>query len=978
MVRASIPQLNEQQLEAIRHGKGPLLIIAGAGTGKTTVVTERIKHLVAEGIAKPSEILALTFTEKAAREMQERVDIALPLGYTEMWIMTFHSFCDRVLKEQALHIGLDPHFRLMNEAESIRMFRKNLFEFELNYFRPLGNPHKFISGILQHFSRLKDEDIEPAEYLKWAKSEARNSKSETQKLEAEKWLELAKAYAKHEDLKAEFSVADYADLISNTLKLFRKRPNVLKTYCSKFKYVLVDEFQDTNIAQNELVKMLVQKNGNITVVADDDQAIYKWRGAAISNVLQFRKSYPTYKIVALTQNYRSSQSILDHAYKLIQNNNPDRLEISEKINKRLVASNKKKGFAPEFIYTSRVEDEAQSVVEKIIDLHNGENRPFSDFAILVRANNHSEAFVRALERSGVPFQFLGPGQLFKQPEIKELIAYLKVLYRLDDSACFYKVLTMDLWDIKARDLAAITNYAKRFNLTLFETAEKIDDVFISDETREKVKKVVDLIHSHLKRLPKETAGQILYYFLQESGLLQRLAAAVTPEGQKQAENISKFFDKLKTFEVDNEDASVFAVVDWIDLAMELGESPLAADSDWAEENAVNILTVHSSKGLEFPVIFIVNLVAQRFPTSERHEQIPIPDKLIKEVLPTGDHHLQEERRLFYVALTRARERAYLTAANYYGEGKREKKLSPFIFETLGEDVLPKTSDPILKKSQQLSILDFQPILTRAQEEAKQEIINRVARDPLTYLSYSQLETFRFCPLHYKMRYILKIPTPASPALSFGNTLHLTLKEFNQLIIEGRPATKKELLNIYSKVWIREGYDGREHEEQMKTRGLGYLETYLASELYDIKNAPLTLEQPFMFSINEFKVGGKIDRVNKTREGIEIIDYKTTDFSSKDLPTSKDLQKDLQMSVYALAAAKVDDQIFRKNPEQVTLSLYFLDKGAKVSTTRTAGEMRKAIDDIVAAKKEIEASDFECSHVFWCKNCEYKMFCEVNS
>jgi DNA helicase-2/ATP-dependent DNA helicase PcrA len=355
--------LNKSQKEAVGHRDGPLLIIAGAGTGKTTVITERIVHLVRSGAASPSEILSLTFTEKAAGQMQERVDIAMPLGYMDMWISTFHSFCDKVLRDEALAIGLTTDYSLLTKAETIQFIRKNLYEFDLEYFRPAVNPTKFIDGLVTHFSRLQDENITPEEYIKWVSSlsfpRKRESIAKQQapliqknngmdsgsksgmtkeiKLEITKWQELAKAYQKYEELKVKEGYFDFGDLITKTLLLFKKRPNVLNEYKEKFKYVLVDEFQDTNYAQFELSLLLAGKKANITVVADDDQSIYHWRGASISNILQFRDRYPEAKIVVLTQNYRTHQEILDSAHRLIQFNNPDRLEAKEGINKKLIS-----------------------------------------------------------------------------------------------------------------------------------------------------------------------------------------------------------------------------------------------------------------------------------------------------------------------------------------------------------------------------------------------------------------------------------------------------------------------------------------------------------------------------------------------------------------------------------------------------------------------------------------------------------------
>src|SRR3989344_7920483 len=635
MVNSNIEKkLNEEQLEAVKYKKGPLLIIAGAGTGKTTVITERIKYLIQKDFAKPSEILALTFTEKASREMEERVDLAMPYGYTQMWISTFHSFCDRILRAEALHIGLDPRYKLMTEAETVQFIRKHLFDlpaqpgFDLDYFRPLGNPTKFIGGMLQHFSRLQDEDVMPNQYLDWVNSkfEIRNSKLSEERVELSKWRELATAYKKYDELKVKEGMMDFGDLIVKTLQLFRQRPNVLGQYQKQFKHILVDEFQDTNVAQYEMLKLLAppKNNVNLTVVGDDSQSIYKFRGAAVSNILYFKKDYKKAKTILLTKNYRSTQTILDNAYKLIQHNNPDTLESKLGIDKNLVSvKDPKSGEPVKFIHKDRVENEAEEVAKEIGRLVHSTSEGskavsevlqsdssdggynWKDIAILVRANSHAEAFVRALSRNGIPYQFLGPGRLFKQPEIVDLISYLKILYNFEDSVSFYRVLSMDHFDIPARELARIGNYSRRYNLSLFDACEKVDDIFVNIETKEKIKKLMKLVDKHLKLVRKETAGQILYYFLESTGLIQDFINPDSAEAEKRIANISKFFDKLKTYEVDHEDATILAVVDWIELSCELGESPLAADTDWTQVNAVNILTVHSAKGLEFPIVFLV-------------------------------------------------------------------------------------------------------------------------------------------------------------------------------------------------------------------------------------------------------------------------------------------------------------------------------------------------------------------------------------
>ena len=1006
--------LNKEQLEAVTHGGGPLLIIAGAGTGKTTVITERIKYLILKREVRPSQILALTFTQKAAEEMEERIDIAMPYGYTQMWISTFHAFCDRILRNEAIHIGLNPGYKLMTETETVLFLRENIFKFNLSYFRPLGNPSKFLEGMLQHFSRLRDEDISPKEYLLWAQSQispARqrvrpqaksggNLKTQNQKLyarrytldankdEVKKTQELSNAYQTYQDLKDKEGVMDFSDLISNTLRLFRTRKNILKTYQDQFLYILVDEFQDTNFAQNQLAILLAADRKNITVVGDDDQAIYRWRGAAISNMIQFKNHFKDAKVVTLTQNYRSTNDILQSAYKLIQNNNPDRLEIKEKIDKRLTPQRGTKTFAIEPIYQNRAEDEAEKVTKKILDLIKKEGRDYKDFAILVRANDHSLAFVRAFQRYNIPYQFLGPGKLFHQEEIKDLIAYLKVLYNFQDSASLYRVLNLKIFDLEGRDIAAILNFARRKNLTLFESLEKISqtnqdklEVLLRDTTIEKVKTLLDMIKRHLKRVPKDSAPQILYYFLEDCGMLKKFLSAKTDKEVRKYQNIAKFSDKLQTFEVEHEDARIFPVIDWIDLSMQMGESPLATDIDWSENNAVNILTIHSSKGLEFPVVFLVGLVSQRFPTRERREQIPIPQDLIKEILPEGDYHLQEERRLFYVGMTRARDRLYFTAANFYGEGKKDRKLSPFVYEALGEDTLTKLFQRQKEQKTiiQPSLLNWAPnIISPTPATSDQRLTTKI-----NYISYSQIQTFNFCPLHYKMQYILKVPAAPSASLSFGSSIHATLKEFYQNLLDNKKQNIEDIIPILKNQWIDEGFDSKAHQKEAFEKAKYILLQYLKNNFVENKK-PIAVEVPFSFFISRYsisqsgsaglKVAGRIDRVDRIDNNkIEIIDYKT----GTNVPKVKELATNLQLTLYALAASEVKDDIFNKKPEDVILSLHYLEEEKKLTTIRTKEQLEEAKSKILQIVEEIEKSDFFCSGSTLCQKCEYKMLCNTN-
>ncbi len=952
MTEESVRQLNTEQKMAVEFGDGPLLIVAGAGTGKTTVITERLGWLIRQKKASPDEILALTFTEKTASEMEERVDKLMPYGYLDLWISTFHSFGERVLKDHALDLGLDPGFKILTTPNQWFLVRQNLDRFKLHYYKPLGNPTRFIYALVQHFSRLKDENVEPQDYLNYAeKNLAENTGAEPDKKEsAEKILEAAQAYDLYQKILLEQGNLDFGDLIINTLKLFKTRQTVLEKYRRQFKYLLVDEFQDTNHAQYELLKLLAHPGNNLTVCGDDDQSIYKFRGASISNILMFKNDFPETQEVVLLKNYRNQQNILDLSHDFIQLNNPNRLEaqLKDKISKKLSA--RTKGMAEiAQIHSETLDREVISVVKKIVKLKEEKKLNWNDFAILVRANDAAEPFVTALNAQGLPYQFISAKGLFQKPEIVDLIAYLRLLDNYHESSAVYRILSLKVFNIPIEDIVKLLHYANRKSISLYESLSQAQLLGLKPESKKKIDKLLALITRHYELTRTKSVGQVLYRFVKESGYLEKLTKKETLDNAEKIINLNKFFNKIAEFESQNDEKSVKNFMAELKIMLEIGEDPSPAVMLEGPE-AIKIMTVHSAKGLEFTYVFIVNLVDKRFPTVERREQIEIPDALVKEIVPTGDIHLQEERRLFYVAMTRAKHGLYFTSADNYG-GQRKKKTSRFMkeidYDKYVKLVKPKTDGGVN--------------YIEEDERIKSQVIKY---ELPRYFSFTQLKAFWTCPYQYRFMFILKVPPEPKHTFSFGKSIHKTLYDFFTLVQRGNKHDWDVLKQLYEKNWIDEWYESSSHMAERKEQGLASLKIYYEKYAQKLPK-PLYLEKGFVIKIGEHSVRGVIDRVDELPDGnVEIIDYKT---GKK--PQSKKVDNPEQLIIYALAATDT----MKKKP--IKLSYHYLDDNAQVSFSASEEAVEKVKEKILSTIKEIKTSKFRPTPGYHCQYCDFRDICE---
>lgn len=962
----TLKNLNKSQSEAVKHDTGPCILIAGAGTGKTTVITQRIAYLIDQQKAKPEEILAVTFTEKAASEMSDRLDQLLPLGYSELWVSTFHGFCEKILKDYALDIGLSNDFKLLDTTSAWLLVRANLTKFNLDYYQPLGSPTRFIHSLLKHFSRLKDEVIYPADYLEYAENlhldTDQTGDREEREMEISRVREVANAYHVYQNLLLEHNALDFGDLINYTLQLFQKRPQILKKFRTQFKYILVDEFQDTNWAQYELIKLLAEPSNNLMVVGDDDQAIYKFRGAAVSNILSFKKDFKELEEIFLVDNYRSGQTILDSAYEFIQLNNPDRLEYrlkktNKKLSKKLISHREAKGEIKVLSFEDK-NSEIDGVLGKIIELKKKDKELlWSDFAILVRANDQAQGFVSMMRKKGVPHQFLASRGLYAQDIVQDILAYLKLLDNYHEATALFRTLSLPITNLKTNTIINLNHLANKKRWSLYYTLKNYPTYLQLPVGEIKIiNEVLRRIEEHTELAKTKPVSQVVYTWLEDSGYLQTLTLEENQYNKDQLHFLNQFYKKIRVWEEETVAGStIHDFINLMELELESGEQGSLQQDTEAGPEVVKVMTVHGSKGLEFKYVFITNLVHLRFPSIERKDPIDIPEQFIKEELPKGDAHLQEERRLFYVALTRAKSAVYLTYAQDYG-GNRTKKPSRFLEEI-------KLPSQIIQSKE-----------IKEPQEVSRELVDISYPVPKVF-SFSQLTTYEACPRQYFYNFVAKIQTKGKAVFSFGSTMHNTLQKFYQSIIDSAGQTdlfskskkvkepsEKQLLAMYQESWIDDWYDSVEQKEQYKELGIKILKEYYAK--YKGKfNVPLHLEKGFTIKVGKYSLRGVFDRIDSANGQWEIIDYKTGKVKEK---LTFDDKK--QLLIYQIAA----QEVFKTKVKD--LVFYYLNSNLPVSFVGTDQDIQKVKDWITNVITRILSNDFTATPGPICQTCDYITIC----
>lgn len=607
--------LNPQQQHAVKATDGPLLIMAGAGSGKTRVLTHRIAYLMVEKGVNPYNILAITFTNKAAREMRERIQRMMGGAADEIWISTFHSMCVRILRRDIDRLGFNRNFTILDTTDQQSVIKSILKDKNLD-------PKKFDPrAILGSISSAKNELTTPEEYAKTAGDYF-------QQVISDVYTEYQKRLRRNHAL-------DFDDLIMTTIQLFQRVPEVLEYYQRKFQYIHVDEYQDTNRAQYMLVKFLAARFRNLCVVGDSDQSIYRWRGADIANILSFEKDYSNAQVILLEQNYRSTKRILQAANEVIgrnMNRKPKNLWTENTEGNKI------------FYYRADSEQgEAQFVVGKIKELMREGNRNLSDIAILYRTNAQSRVMEEVLLKSNMEYSIVGGIKFYDRKEIKDILAYLRLIANPDDDISLQRIINVPKRGIGSGSIDKIANFALLHEMTMFDALDSIELIGLSPKITKAAAEFRDLIKNYTRMQEYLSVTELVEEILEKSGYREMLVAEKSIEAQSRLENLEEFLSVTKNFEEGSEDKSLVAFL--TDLALVADIDKL--DDDGEKADAVVLMTLHSAKGLEFPVVFLIGLEEGVFPHSR---------SLMEEA------EMEEERRLAYVGITRAEEELFITNA----------------------------------------------------------------------------------------------------------------------------------------------------------------------------------------------------------------------------------------------------------------------------------------------------------------------------
>lgn len=964
--------VNDAQKRAISHGEGPLLVIAGAGTGKTRVITERIRHLLESDPELLGEnILGLTFTKKAAGEMKARVVKAVGERGKRVTLATFHSFCESLLVE------LDPQRVILNTFDHWILLRRNLARLRLDKYRRIADPGQFLNDFVEFFSRCQDELVSSADFQSYADGLAAKLEAERGTLDEDTFAErasqvalqqeIARAYAASEDLLREKKCVSFGSLITGAVELLQNDHALREKLQQRYRHILVDEFQDTNIAQIELLHLLCAEPRNIFVVGDNDQAIYRFRGASFGSFSIFEKRFAGLKEtddtgryrVTLTENYRSTPNILRVATHVIcQNARSDRFP------PKMLTTSHPEGEKIRIAEMATAEDEARWVTSELERFHHAGHR-WKDFAVLYRQHAHRDELVDELSQAKIPF-VISRLSILEHPLVRDVLAYLRLIGTpYDDVACA-RVLSAPTWHLEPRDLLRLTERAaKKRGASLIDVVQAPQIELAFDSSQASLQVLLGFLSAQRKTMHRRTAREILTDVIEWLEIHERAAL----QDRRYVTRLTEF---MVEWEPKSDTRRLPEFLEYLDYFEQAGGT-VSLDDD-VPGDAVQLMTVHAAKGLEFPHVFLMRLNNKAFPATERTRVFEFPAALMKEGAPAEQFHIQEERRLFYVALTRARERLTITALT-----DRKGKIPTFVEDIVMEPAVKRRNVVQLapklaprETTKDSGALDsvsslFPPPLDPPRIYSRiaswAENFHPPSAEPLK-LSPSALDNYRRCPQQYLFGRLWSLQEGPRGTMTFGRVVHDTIRRTLAELRKGNKLPFQEVQRIFETEWKSAGFEDDYQEDEYKKDGVEQLRVFHAAML---ESLPDILEQEKVFELpmeNNVIITGRIDQVNALgRNDVEIVDYKTGR-RKKDL----DARRDLQLSIYAIAAR----EIFEWNP--VRLVFHYLPDNQIQATTRDARQLNEAQKVIQEVAADIRAGQFPPRPGYLCRNCAYRPVC----
>ena len=942
--------LDPDQQAAVDHRQGACMVLAGPGSGKTRVIVERFLALTADGIPA-SRQLVLTYTVRAAQEMRDRAERVTGPFTAESPLLNFHSLGRRILREWGWLVGVAPGFRIADAAERWLHCEAVLEELRpRTLWNPL-RPHDLIDALLDLIEKAKQELVTPERYARWAAAELAGCDDPVRRALLERHAECAEVHRRLDERFRQRALLDHDDCILLADTVLREHEAASQAVCGGLDMVMVDEFQDTNLAQARLVETLTAAHGNVMVVADDDQAIYKFRGASLANLTRFERTHPGHRRITLGRNYRSTRNIVSACRALIAG-----ASASTRIDK-VVTADREQGAEVEVWRAADVRGECAAVARGCrgwIDA--GKVRP-DEIAWLFRRHDDMRAAIAALQAEGVPHVVHGGRGFFQQPEIKDLLALLALIEDPADSQALVRCLHLPTWRVSARGRRLLVAAIARDDRSLCDLvagAGQASALLDDEADAEAVARcAADAVELHALAQHADVR-EVVFEALERSGWLGGLEREDEGRRMQAGANLGKLAELLEAFADSTADIRLGPALRYLAILRDSGEADRVAAVDTGVAG-VALLTAHGAKGLEWPVVVVGGCTEWRWPGFAGFtDRLRLPDELIDEDLaPGGDTHVDEERRLFYVAATRARDRLVFTHALRRPQGWADDRITPFL-------------DPVLAAAAPPRLVDVPgPGVPAAGRGGAR---TAPGRPPVP--GVRDLRDFKDCPRRYEYRRRYHMPMRPTVQSWYGTLVHNVLEEAGRLRCAGAGVDGDQLAGMWSLAWERSTTGFRGARPELRAYGGDSLRRYALSDGW-LRGRPVAVEQPFTLTMEaETRVSGRFDRLDQPRDGAPVVvDYKTGP------PRGEDgASRDLQVRAYAVALAR------QEQVEEVVVELHHLQTAEVTRVELDADRLRRAAAQIGATLAEISAawrsSGFPPNaSPYRCRRCDFRTVCD---